>query len=607
MGNFLLKYIHIVFSIKGDTHPVIDILLNNKKLILGCVLTGFLCSLFNAFGLSVIMPIVFKVLELSSDVDHLPKVLRDVVSFAKNQSYVSQNIFFIGLIFSIFFLKTLFQFLMFVISQFLRVKIIIQLRQDAMEALLNIDYAYFSKVKSSEILKNFIGDIDRFSALVSQVANLLQNIFILIVSLTFLLNISTKLSLVSMLGIMLILTGSRVIVKRSKKISKVSLGYLTQYMNYVHECLNGVFVLKMNAKEESSSIRHKKLSNDYVVSSLKGAANNFLNIPYYEITGILFLLATITIAKIFLINSGELSTAGLFTFMLLLFQMFPSVKQISSNLTSIYSCLPSVEKIYKFLNDSKDLKMQVGKIQFQGLKDKIELVDVGFSYDKKTSVLQNINLTIKKGETAAIVGESGGGKSTLSKLLLRLYDPLQGAILYDGINLKDYDVKSIRKLFGVVGQSPFLFNDTIRNNLLLAKENASKEEIEQALIKSNSHEFVYNLPKKLDTTVGERGLMLSGGQKQRLAIARAIIHSPEILLLDEATSSLDTSSEKEVQVALYNASQNRTMIIIAHRLSTIKRADKIVVLNRGKVVEIGNYEELMGRKSYFYKLNKLAA
>ena len=286
---------------------------------------------------------------------------------------------------------------------------------------------------------------------------------------------------------------------------------------------------------------------------------------------------------------------------MLFYTVLNPIKLITTSYYSIQKGEASAERIMQILhteNSIKDLPNAIHKVDFT---DEISFQNISFKY-RKEFVLQDFSLTIKKGQTVALVGQSGSGKSTLANLITRFYDVDKGTVLIDGIDIKQMTVKSLRGLMGIVSQESILFNDTIANNIKLGAQEASEDAILEASKIANSLEFIENLPQKFDTNIGDSGNTLSGGQKQRLSIARAVLKNPPIMILDEATSALDTESEQLVQLALEKMMQNRTSLVIAHRLSTIQKADLIVVMKKGKIVEQGKHDELLAKKGEYFKL-----
>lgn len=304
----------------------------------------------------------------------------------------------------------------------------------------------------------------------------------------------------------------------------------------------------------------------------------------------------------YLIHSGQITSGDFVAFMTALLMLYTPIKNIGKNFASIQMSFMAIERVFEFLEMKMSVSEKPNAVPLPGLQKEIVYKNVNFSYNADKPVLKNINLTIKKGEKIAFVGNSGGGKTTLVNLLPRFYEITEGTIKIDNHDLHDITLHSLRENIAVVFQDNFLFSGTIRENILLGKQDASEDEINQALKSSCLDEFVESLPKGLETEIGERGVLLSGGQKQRVAIARAFIKNAPIVILDEATSALDNKSEAIVQQAIDNLMNDRTVFVIAHRLSTIQNADKIVVVNEGKLIEMGSHEELLNQKGAYHAL-----
>lgn len=299
---------------------------------------------------------------------------------------------------------------------------------------------------------------------------------------------------------------------------------------------------------------------------------------------------------------GSISAAGFIAFIAMFSQITRPVRMIIDQFANINQGVAAGERIFEMIDAKKNIVDKENAIEFNGLKEGISVCNLSFSYDESREILHNISFDIKKGETVAIIGQSGGGKSTLSEVIARFYDPQKGEVMIDGIPSSDYTVSSLHRNISLVSQETILFNDSIENNIAIGKIGASHEEIIQVAEIANADKFIDELPEGYDTNIGERGSKLSGGQRQRISIARAILKNPDILILDEATSALDTESERLVQEALNHLLKNRTSIVIAHRLSTIRHADKIVVIDEGAIKEQGTHEELMKLGGIYTKL-----
>jgi subfamily B ATP-binding cassette protein MsbA len=332
------------------------------------------------------------------------------------------------------------------------------------------------------------------------------------------------------------------------------------------------------------------------------AYKNELASPVSEILGVLIIAGIIFFGgKMVLSNGAELTPSAFMTFLAVFAMIIQPAKNFSNGITSLQRGTASATRIFSIIDQEPLIKSKPNAIELKSFEKSIEFKNVSFAYDAH-NVLEKINLTIEKGKTLALIGPSGGGKSTLADLVPRFYDPTYGEVLLDGISLFDYELESLRKQMGVVTQESILFNDTIYNNIAFGLPHVSEEDVIRAAKIANAHDFISQTEEGYQTYIGERGSKLSGGQRQRLSIARAVLKNPPILILDEATSALDSESEKLVQEALFNLMKNRTSIVIAHRLSTIQHADEIVVIQEGRIAERGSHEQLTALNGIYRKL-----
>lgn len=500
------------------------------------------------------------------------------------------------------FVSNIFRYIAAVILVNVRVKIMRNMRMDVFSNISKMHIGYFSDQRKGDILSRVSNDMQEIETSINQSLKVLfRDPATIIVYFSFLFYLSFQLTLFSLILIPLaggIIAG---IAKRLKKTAKQNQESLGRILNIFDESIWGMRVIKaFNAVGYINKVFTKEVKHYAAVNSsyskrfeLAGPISEFLGV--FASVGLVVYGGSLVLEKDFMEPSAFIAYLAIFA------QVMQPAKNISNAVTSIQRGIVAADRIFVLtdvrsnITDKKDAKELVDFSQA------VELKNVSFAYEKE-QVLKNINFSIPKGQTIALVGPSGGGKSTIADLLPRFYDPTKGEVQIDGNNLKDLKLESIRKFMGIVTQESILFNDTVFNNIAFGLENISEEQVIRAAKIANAHEFIVQMEHQYQTLIGERGSKLSGGQRQRLSIARAVLKNPPILILDEATSALDTQSEKLVQEALSNLMKNRTSLVIAHRLSTIQNADLILVVKDGEIVERGNHSELIERQGFYYKL-----
>jgi subfamily B ATP-binding cassette protein MsbA len=378
-----------------------------------------------------------------------------------------------------------------------------------------------------------------------------------------------------------------------------------QLTDTAQEALANQGIVKAYRAEKRESDRFTDVAKRIVRANLRSASIAGASPPTIEMIGILFVVLLLFFGQQE-IMSGRMNTAQFVTFLFVLFRCYDPMRKLSRLQNSMEQALAAAHHVWEVMDEHATIQEKPGASELPALRKEIELRDVSFGYANETrSVLRDVSLKIPAGTMLALVGQSGGGKSTLTKLLPRFHDPRSGEVLWDGMDLRDATIASLRKQIALVTQETVLFNDTVRHNIAYGKPEASDKEIEEAALIAFAHDFIRELPDGYDTIVGERGIFLSGGQRQRLAIARAILVNAPVLILDEATSALDAESERLVQSAISNLVRNRTTIVIAHRLSTVRRADMILVMEAGRIIERGTHSELLARGGQYKKLYEL--
>jgi subfamily B ATP-binding cassette protein MsbA len=502
----------------------------------------------------------------------------------------------------LFMIRNLFRYLAMHQMAFLRNAVVRDVRQNIYAKLLRLPMAFYTGERKGHIYSRFTSDVSEIEWSVMGALEALFKQPILIAAYLFsLLAISGQLTLFVL--VVLPLAGLIIgrIGKSLKKTAKKGQNELGQVVSAVEETVGGIRIVKGFTAEESFFERFVKMNNYHFRLMVKLFRKQYLASPISETLSI-FTVALILWFGGNLVLEGRMLNGEMFILYIAIFsQMISPSRSLTEAFTRVQRGVSASERIDEILLAEEQV-LQVDKPTELGeFEGEIEFKNVGFKYEDQW-VLKNINLKIEKGQSLALVGPSGGGKSTLVDLLPRFYDIIEGELLIDGKPIDQINVKELRSQFGIVSQQSVLFNDSVRNNLLIGNSDATDEQIILALRAANAHGFVMSLPQGLDTTIGESGNKLSGGQKQRLSIARAILKDPPVLILDEATSALDTESERLVQEALAKVMEGRTSFLIAHRLSTISHVDRIAVINQGQIAEIGTHEQLMNQGGLYKKL-----
>ena len=480
-----------------------------------------------------------------------------------------------------------------------------RLRKQMFEQLQGLSLSYFAKTRSGELINSITGEIYQISQAFGVTSFFITRGSTLLAYVVSMLLLSWQLTIISVMLFGLLSAGITTLLGRVREASFESSRAAGNYTSVALEFVNGIRTVQAFATQDFERKRFYDASYKLKKAAIKSISASASVEPLAEGGATAILVGILILAFATLIPQGQLQPAVLLTFLFVLFRLMPIVRQVNGARAHISSFQGPLNSIKELLRTDNKPYLLSGEIGFKGLKRAIEFVSVDFGYDADNLVLHNVTLTIKKGETTALVGGSGAGKTTLADLIPRFYDPVQGRILIDGIDLPEFEIKSLRKKMAVVSQDTFIFNSSVRNNIAYGTENADEAAIWEAARLANAMEFIQEMPDGLDTELGERGVRLSGGQRQRIAIARALLRNPEILILDEATSALDSVSERLIQESLEKLSQGRTVIAIAHRLSTIVRADKVVVLEQGRIVEQGKYQELLDLRGKLWKYHQM--
>lgn len=581
------------------------------------ILFNILYAVFNVLSVLAFIPVLGILFGKEETVTEKPvfKGIKGIYNYVQDSLnyYVSnmmetggveKALLFICVIsFTMFFFKNLFRYLALYALAFLRNGVVKDMRDSMYHKIVDLPLSFFSEKKKGDIIARMTSDVQVVeNSFLQSLEAIVREPLTIAFTLISMFAISIKLTLFAFIllpvsGIIISSVGKK--LKAKSLLAQQETGH---FLSYIEETLGGLKVIKSYTAEdemernfETSTSRFEKIMNSVM-------HRNNLAPPMSEFLGATTILIILWFGgRIVLTGDDEMKPQEFLGFIGLFYLILNPAKAISKALFSIQKGNASAERIMSILETENDIIDKPDAIEIKSFEKSIELKNIAFKY-KDDYVLNNFSLSIPKGKTIALVGQSGSGKSTIANLVPRFYDVNQGDISIDDISIKDLKKESLRDIIGLVTQESILFHDTIRNNITLGMENATDEEIIEAAKIANAHEFIKDLPQGYDTNIGDRGGSLSGGQRQRLSIARAVLKNPPIMILDEATSALDTESELLVQQAIEKMMKNRTSIVIAHRLSTIQKADVIVVLQKGKIVEMGAHEALINKKGTYHKL-----
>lgn len=580
------------------------------------ILCNILSSIFGLFSIATIMPI----LEVLFSTQQGPKTVRTVkVGFSFNKYfdllkdniweyknlYGSEKVLLFICVFVVLMitLKNLFRYLALFFMVPMRNYIVSDYRVAAYNRILVLPLSYFSNEKKGDLLSRMTSDMHQIEAAVmSSLEAFTKEPIAIIISLVSLIWISPLLTFIVFCTLPISALFTALIGKLLKRQTGRSQAKFGEVVSLVEETLMGVRVIKAFNAQDFLFKRFNLQNKLYTNLNIKANRTSDGSSPISETISVSVFAIILWIGGgMVLDNDGSLTASVFIGYLAVFSQLLSPAKAFSTAYNSMNKGLASIERVEEIINSHEVIIEKPKAISVSSFKESIEFKNVSFRYEDEL-VIKNLNLKINKGQTIALVGPSGSGKSTLTDLIPRFYDPVEGSITIDGIDIRDYKILELRALMGIVTQESILFNDSITNNIGFAKQNITMEQIENAAKIANAHQFITETENSYETNIGDRGNKLSGGQKQRLSIARAVNTNPDILILDEATSALDTASERLVQDALSNIMLNRTTIIVAHRLSTIKNADLIVVLEKGKIVQQGNHAELILQEGMYKQL-----
>ena len=586
-----------------------------KKYAVLNIVCNILYAIFSTLSFLALIPVIDILFDKNKRINELPvwegwSGVKDYV-FNSFYYYVSQQVadnelsalvFICAIVVVLFFLKNIFGYLATFFITFLRNGVMRDVRDAIYDKLLELPVAYFSEKRKGDTISRITADVQEVEvSFLSILEMVVREPLTIIFTILAMVVISGKLTLF----VFVFLPISGIIISRIGKSLKKQSNQAQEengaFLSIVEETLSSLKIIKgFNGEDQfRAKFRASTTRLNGILNSLVNRQN--LASPTSEFLGIFVIVVILWFGGQMVLVEGSLEASQFIAFLGLSYQILTPAKQISKASYSVKKGNAAAERILSVLNTETTIKDAPDAQTAQEFQDAVHIENVSFKYEDE-NVLTNFNAMVPKGKTIALVGQSGSGKSTIANLVTRFYDVNEGAIKLDGRNIKELTKASVRAQMGLVTQDSILFNDTVRNNILLGKPDANDDEVIAALKVANAWEFVSELPLQLDTNIGDSGNKLSGGQKQRLSIARAVLKNPPIMILDEATSALDTESERLVQKALENMMMNRTSIVIAHRLSTIQNADQIIVMQKGKIVEQGKHQELLALNGTYKKL-----
>lgn len=485
-------------------------------------------------------------------------------------------------------------------------RVVADIRQQLFQQLMRMSVGFHDANTSGRLVSRVVNDVGMMAnAASSVVKDIFQNGLTFLAMIGVILYQNWKLAGLSLIVIPLSALTMVRVGRRLKRLATSGQEQLGDMSSTLQETLSGIRMVKAFGREDAEAERFAERNRKVLSTTLKSNQVWSIGHSQMEVIGVIG-VATIIWYGGYLVINGSMTPGAFFSFMAAMFMAYTPIKKLSGSNNLIQQALAAAERVFEVLDLDTEQSQDHGTLPLTGIKDSIDFQSVSLRYENHTvQALADIDLSIRVGEVVALVGSSGSGKTTLVSLLPRFYEPTAGRILLDGVPLSSYELKSLRAHIGIVSQETVLFDDTIRNNIAFGRADAGQAEVEQAAKLAYAHDFILRSPEGYDTIIGERGVKLSGGERQRLAIARAILRDPPVMILDEATSALDTESERIVQLALANLMKNRTTLVIAHRLSTIQNADRIVVLDRGTIVEMGSHETLLQHGGVYRRLHAM--
>jgi len=482
-------------------------------------------------------------------------------------------------------------------------KILYDIRDQLFAHLQKLSLKYYSNTRAGEVISRVINDVEQTkNFILTGLMNLWLDGVTILITIGIMLTMNVKLTIVSIILLPFYALSIKHFFGNLRTLTRDRSQALAGVQSFLHERVQGISVIKSFATEDHEQKHFKKYNHAFLE---KATDHTRWNAKAFAVVNTITDISPIIVIAYsgYQVISGQLTLGAMVAFFAYIERLYNPLRRMVNSSTTLTQSIASMDRVFELIDEKYDIQDKETAVPCLDVKGEIEFKDVDFAYDQKDDrVLKNISLKIKQGETVAFVGMSGGGKSSLISLIPRFYDVTGGSILLDGKDIRDFQVRTLRDKIGMVLQENILFSESIRENIMIGKPDATEEDVIEAAKAANAHDFIMQLPDKYETKVGERGVKLSGGQKQRVAIARVFLKNPPILILDEATSALDLESEQSIQEAIEKLAKERTTLVVAHRLSTITHADRIVLINNGEIAEDGSHEQLMKLQGHYYNL-----
>ncbi|CAH0347627.1 ABC transporter ATP-binding protein [Bacillus sp. CECT 9360] len=555
---------------------------------------GTICIGLLKFTIPLLIPILIKY------------VLDDIVNNETiSKAVKTENLFWVMGIMLIIFavLRPPIEYYRQYFAQWTGTKIIYDIRNQLFTHIQKLSFKYYSNTRVGEVISRVINDVEQTkNFVITGLMNLWLDIATIIIAIVIMLTMDVTLTIVSLVLLPFYAFSIKHFFGKLRSITRVRSQALADVQSHLHERVQGMPVIKSFAIEDYEQERFDKQNKNFLNKALEHTSWNAKSFAVVNTITDIAPLLVIGYAGYLAIHT-DLSVGTMVAFIGYIDRLYNPLRRLVNSSTTMTQTIASMDRVFEFIDEKYDIDDKPNAKELTHVDGNVRFENVTFAYDEKeNAVLKNVNLDIEQGETIALVGMSGGGKSSLVSLLPRFYDVNEGRILLDGTDIREFKVRSLRDKIGMVLQDNILFSESVIANILMGNPEASKEEVIEAAKAANAHEFIMNLPEGYETKVGERGVKLSGGQKQRVAIARVFLKNPPILVMDEATSALDLESEHLIQEALEKLARDRTTFIVAHRLSTITHADRIVLIEHGEIAEMGTHEQLMQEQGHYYKL-----